>query len=122
VTHSLTSVVLMSLGPAWEVGTTARYGTGKPFTPVLWHTAGTPTHGAIHSERMPDYQRLDARVTRYFFGEGQRMGLVYLEMLNLLDRRNVMSYTYSAGSAERVPVNSVFAHRTFVLGVELQFN
>jgi vitamin B12 transporter len=123
VTHSFTSVARLPLGPDWEIGATARYGTGKPFTPML-SGGGTqaPTYGAVHSERLPDYQRLDARVTRYFFGDGGSMALMYVEMLNLLDRRNVMSYTYGAAGTERVPINGVFAHRVFVLGVELQFN
>jgi vitamin B12 transporter len=121
VTHSVTSVARLPLGSVWEVGATARYATGKPFTPVIGFAEG-PTYGDVHSERLPDYRRLDARLTRYFTGAPRRTALVYLEMLNLLDRRNVMSYTHGAGSSQRVPVNSVFAHRTFVLGVELQFN
>jgi hypothetical protein len=60
-------------------------------------------------------------VTRYLFGRG-RSAVAYLEMLNLLDRRNVMSYTYGDDFTTPVPVNAFFAHRTFVLGVELQFN
>jgi vitamin B12 transporter len=121
VTHSVTSVLRLPLG-AWEFGATQRYATGKPFTPMT--QVGTPaalSFGAIHSERLPAHRRLDARVTRYMFGE-RRMALTYLEMLNLLDRRNVMSYTYAADSPQRVPINSVFAHRTLVLGVELQFD
>jgi vitamin B12 transporter len=121
VTHSITSVVRLPLGTAWELGATARYATGRPFTPIVGYVDGAPIYGAIHGERLPDYQRLDGRVTRYFLG-GDRTALAYLEMLNLLDRSNVMSYSYGAGSAERVPINSVFANRTFVLGVELQFN
>jgi vitamin B12 transporter len=119
VSHSVTGVVRMPLGD-FEIGTTARYATGKPFTPMTGRSGGIPVYGAIHSERLPDYQRLDARVTRYLMGP-QRTALVYLEMLNLLDRRNVMSYSYGSNS-QRVPVHSVFAHRTFVLGFELQFN
>jgi vitamin B12 transporter len=120
VTHSLTSVVRMPIGTDWELGATARYATGKPFTPMSPGTGNG--YGAVHSERVPDYRRLDARVTRYIFGQDGRMAVIYLEMLNLLDRQNVMSYTYSADGARRVPVNTVFARRTFVLGVQLQLN
>jgi vitamin B12 transporter len=122
VTHSLTAVARMPLGPDWEIGSTGRYATGKPFTPVVGHVLGAPQYGAIHGERLPDYYRLDARVTRYFFGQPGRTALAYLEMLNLLDRQNVMSYTWASGSTQRVPISTVFAHRTFVLGVEFQFN
>jgi hypothetical protein len=120
VTHSLTAVARVPLGTGWELGTTARLATGKPFTPRL---PGSVTgYGAVHSERVPAYQRVDGRVTRYIFGEGGRMAVIYLEMLNLLDRRNVMSYTYSADGDRRVPVNTVFARRTLVLGAELQLH
>jgi vitamin B12 transporter len=123
VTHSVTAVVRVPIATDWELGTTARYATGKPFTPMVAAGANEPpAYGPIHGERLPEHQRFDARVTRYLRGGGGRMGLVYLEMLNLLDRRNLMGYTYSTASSRRVPINSVFAHRTFVLGVELQFN
>lgn len=121
VTHSLTAVARLPIGREWELGATARHATGRPFTPITGHSGGGPIHGAIHGERLPDHRRLDARATRYFRGR-DRMALVYLEMLNLLDRRNVMGYTYAAAGAQRVPVHTVFAHGTFVLGAELQFN
>jgi vitamin B12 transporter len=122
VTHSVTAVARMPIGSDWELGSTVRFATGKPFTPLERDavTGGT-VHGSVHGERMPDYHRLDARLTRYFFESGSRNAVVYLEMLNLLDRRNVQGYTWGS-DARRVPINSVFAHRTFVLGVELQFN
>jgi vitamin B12 transporter len=120
VTHSLTSVVRVPVGAGWELGATARYATGKPYTPRL--PGSEPGYGAVHSERVPDYQRLDGRLTRYVFGQDRRLAVIYLEMLNLLDRRNVMSYTYPADGARPVPVHTVFARRTFVLGVELQLN
>jgi vitamin B12 transporter len=127
VTHSLTAVARLPLGDRWEAGATARYATGKPFTPVVGGTvdeatgAPVPVHGPIHGERLPDHRRLDARVTRYFFGP-DRSAVAYVEMLNLLDRRNVIRYTYGNDFSTRVPVDAFFAHRTFVLGVELQFN
>jgi vitamin B12 transporter len=124
VTHSLTAVARVALGEAWEIGATARYATGRPFTPIVGAPSGEepwPRFGAPNGARLPDHRRLDARVSRYAFGQG-RMALVYLEMLNLLDRRNVMGYTYGDDYTTRVPVNSFFAYRTAVLGIELQFN
>jgi vitamin B12 transporter len=127
VTHSFTLVARLPLGQTWEVGATARYATGRPFTPIVGGTADDatgapiPRYGDLHAERLPDHRRLDARLTRYLFGEG-RSAVAYLEMLNLLDRRNVMNYTYGDDFTTRVPVNAFFAHRTLVLGVELQFN
>jgi vitamin B12 transporter len=132
VTHSATLVARLPLGESWEIGTTGRYATGKPFTPraggggagagaPIGDGSGSVSAGGLHSDRLPAYTRLDARLTRYRFGT-RPTGVFYLEMLNLLDRRNVQAYTWSADDGRRVPINSVFAHRTFVLGVELQFN
>ncbi len=126
VTHSLTGVARMPLGRTWELGITARYATGKPFTPIVGSADGMglgagPVYGEIHEERLPQHRRVDARLTRYLIGSG-RTAVAYLEMLNVLDRRNVMSYTYGDDFTTRVPVNAFFAHRSFVLGVELQFN
>jgi vitamin B12 transporter len=118
VTHSLTAVARLPLG-AWELGATGRYATGRPFTPVTGIADGAPQYGPLHGERLPDYRRLDARITRYVFGD-RRMALAYLEVLNLLDEAGVTGYTHDARGG-RVPIDNVFSQRTFVLGFELQF-
>src|SRR3712207_8750385 len=51
------------------------------------------------------YLRLDGRVTRYVTLPGGS-GVVYLEMLNLLDRENFAAYTYDAGYRQRRGVRS----------------
>lgn len=125
VTHSLTTVTKLAVASAWELGATARYATGRPYTAVRGATGtaagepGRPIYGPIYGERLPDYLRLDARITRLV---PRRTGILvlYLEMLNLLDRENVMAYTYDAAYRERQPVASFFADRTLVVGFELQ--
>ena len=69
---------------------------------------------------MPFYTRLDGRVTRYLPMNGS-VGVLYLEMLNLLDRDNVQAYTYGPGYTERRAVPAFFAHRTIILGMGLTF-
>ena len=125
VRHSLTGVARWTFRPRWELGSTLRLGSGRPFTDI---TGGetqpdgriTPVHGAPNGERMPGYARLDGRITRYLPMRAG-VGVVYLEMLNLLDRKNVAGYTYGAGYEERRPVHSYFSHRTLVLGLGLTF-
>lgn len=123
VTHTLTGVAKLALGRRWELGSTYRYGTGRPFTEALGSEPdGTrpggvrPLYGAIHGARLPDYRRLDGRITRFLTTSGGT-GVVYLEMLNLLDRDNVHSYTYDAAYRERHGVSSFFSDRTLVLGM-----
>jgi hypothetical protein len=69
---------------------------------------------------MPNYQRLDARVMRYLPMNGS-VGVLYLEMLNLLDRENVQAYTYGPGYTGRHAVPAFFANRTIILGMGLTF-
>ncbi|CAN5886499.1 hypothetical protein BH23GEM7_BH23GEM7_40810 [soil metagenome] len=110
VTHSLTAVARLQLPEGFQVGTTARYGSGRPYT---------APEGSPNGERLPDYQRLDARLTRFW---STRTGtlVTYLEMLNVLDHRNVVAYSFGS-SGERRDIPAVFADRTAVLGFSLSF-
>jgi hypothetical protein len=127
ITHTLTGVARAALSDAWELGTTVRYATGKPYTPVIGsrpaEVAGAPiepTYGGVHAARVPDYLRVDGRITRYQPIAG-RTGVFYLEMLDLNGRRNILSYQYDRTWTRREPMESFFARRTFVLGAELGF-
>jgi vitamin B12 transporter len=123
VRHTLTGVAKWAVAPRWELGGTLRLGSGRPFTDVTGGETDadgriTPIYGETHGARMPGYARLDGRVSRYLPMRAG-VGIVYLEMLNLLDRQNVAGYTYGAGYAERRAVHSHFSGRTLVLGLGL---
>lgn len=124
VTHTLSAVAKLALGDWWELGLTGRLATGRPFTPVVGAAPEAdgrgPAYGPVLSARYPDYRRLDARLTRYL-GVGGWSVVIYLEGLNVLDRRNVMGYTYDDAYRNPEPVESFFADRTLVLGVEAAF-
>jgi len=126
VTHSLTGVARVTLAPQWELGSTARLGTGRPYTPVLGSETDpasgrpVPVYGEVHGERLPLYARLDARLTR-FVPMRAGMGVVYAEVLNLLDRSNVAGYTYDAGYQARRPIDSFYATLTAVFGMGITF-
>ena len=125
VTHSATGSVTAALSSDWSVGTTVRYGSGAPRTPITGAhpTAGArtePTFGALMSEPLPAYARTDARVMRYF-----RMPTVllttFVEVLNVTNRANVSTYTYDPTYSSREAVRTFFSKRTFVMGGELMF-
>ena len=121
VTHSLTAVGTTTIG-AWQIGATARYATGRPYTPAVGATRDggfpEPVYGARMSRRLPDYIRLDARLTRF-----QRVGghftVLYLEALNVLDRANASAVVYDADWENGRFVDSFFAERTLVAGMEV---
>ena len=122
VTHSLTAVGMVTL-ESWQLGSTARYASGRPHTPAVGSTGAEgfpePVYGDPLSSRLPDYFRLDARVTR-FQRVGGRFAVFYLEVLNVLDRENASAIVYDANWENPRMVGSVFDGRMLVAGVELE--
>ena len=126
VTHTVTTVAKLYFRDVWQIGGTARYATGRPFTPIIGQAtdaetgAPRPVFGETYGERLPDYFRLDARLTRVV-GLGGGFAAFYLEALNVLGRSNVMDYTYDAAYEERREIAAFFGEPTLVFGVEAQF-
>ncbi len=126
VTHSLTGVARVTLSPQWELGSTARFASGRPYTPIVGTQAGSgggpvlPVYGTVHGERLPVYTRLDARITR-FVPMRSGIGIVYAEVLNVLDRNNISGYTYDSAYTGRRPIDSFYSTLTAVLGVGITF-
>jgi vitamin B12 transporter len=133
VRHTLTLVGQYQLASAWQLG--LRYGmsSGRPYTPVVGRTWDAdramwrPVFGENHSGLLPDYHRVDLRVTRLFsmpkgFGlPASSVCVAYVETLNLLDTPNVLDFTYSDDYAERRERESYFGRRLAVAGVSLSW-
>jgi tetratricopeptide (TPR) repeat protein len=123
-THTATASAAWAVDADWTLGSTLRYGTGTPVTPVVGTVREgdgrlAPVYGAPGGGRLPAYTRLDARLTRYVRAPGLLLG-TYVEAFNLAGRRNVASLAYDAAYRPR-PVPAFFAARTLVAGAELQF-
>ncbi len=131
VRHSLTAVGTKDLGGHLQAGFRLGYATGRPYRPVVGRSydAGRgvwrPVYGEVNSARLPDYSRLDVRLTRLFslpaWGglPASSVCALYLEALNVLDRKNVLEYTYSDDYAERHESLSYFSDRYLVGGFAL---
>jgi hypothetical protein len=124
VTHSATASATATLARNWSIGTTARYGTGAPITPVVGATRSTdgrytPIYGDVTSERLPAYARLDARVMRFVQTPGFLL-TSFVEVINLTGRANTSSVSYDASYATRRSMHSFFSSRTIVVGAEFQ--
>jgi hypothetical protein len=125
VTHSATGSVTATIARDWTVGTTLRYGTGAPRTPITGAVTDAngriqPVHGALMSERLPHYARIDARLMRYIRLPGALL-TSYVEIINATDRANVTTYTYDPAYASRSAVHTFFSKRTVVAGAEFMF-
>jgi tetratricopeptide (TPR) repeat protein len=125
ITHSFTGSTTVTLNADWSIGTTARYGTGQPITPIVGGTTSTsgrvdPVYGAVTSERLPHYARLDARLMR-FIRTPHFLLTTFVEALNLTNRHNVSGVSYDASYRSRESMHTFFATRTLVAGGEFQF-
>jgi tetratricopeptide (TPR) repeat protein len=124
VTHTATGSARLRLAPSTTLGSTVRYGTGRPFTPVTGTTAGSegrvsPVYGDPMSARLPEYLRLDARLMQYV-PLGRSLLVGFVEVLNVLDRGNIAGYVWDSSYRERRPTSTFYAQRTIVAGFELQ--
>jgi len=131
VDHSLTLVGKYSLSSSWSVGAKYNYTTGRPFTPVIGRTLNPtrfiwqPVFGEHNSDRLPDYNRLDVRLTRLFslpagLGLPESGACVfYVEGLNVLGIPNTLDYVYNYNYSRRLATESYFSRRLLVAGFSL---
>jgi len=122
ITHNIALVAKYSVSEKLQVGLTAKYATGQPYTPVVSSVYRSdlhiyePVYAATNSSRYPDYKRVDLRWT--YFGQlfQQYSLIVYLEGLNILNFRNLFGYSYSPDYTERKEIESYFGRRMLVFG------
>jgi hypothetical protein len=125
IPDNLTVMSAHTLAPGWEWATTLRCASGAPFTPVL---AGSPdpnggwdpVNGVPFSQRLPEYLRVDSRITHLFSWRATHWA-AFAEVMNLLDRHNVSSYAYSPNFMERIAQDSYFSRRILVAGASIQW-
>ena len=125
VPHNLTAALLWDPSPGWEWSLAWRYATGAPVTPIQGGTPNgsggfDPVEGPRYGDRLPLYHRADLRLTRLLGWRGHR-AVGFLEVMNLLDRHNAASYSYSADFSTRRPEESTFSRRILVAGVSLSW-
>ena len=131
VRHSGTVVGTYQLTPRLQVGGRFGHSTGRPITPVVARSYDPardiwrPIYGDHNSDQLPDYQRLDLRVTRLFSLRGgiglpaSSVCVMYVEAMNVLGARNTLDYVYNADYTERRATESYFSRRIAVAGFGL---
>ena len=115
-THVATFAASYDLTPTWEIGAKWQYRTGNPYTPVEDATIRfdprngepiyVPIYAETNSDRLPPYHRLDLRVSKTFQFSGWKLG-IFLELLNVYNRKNLLDYRYSENYTEREDVNQL---------------
>jgi TonB dependent receptor/TonB-dependent Receptor Plug Domain len=94
---ALTLVGQYKQNDRWSYGLKWSYHSGAPYTPITgtgFFADGRvrPVYGAINSQRVSDYHRLDLRVDAKF----SPRFTAYAELINAYARKNVAGYSYSA--------------------------
>ncbi|NBQ44017.1 MAG: hypothetical protein EBU23_16520 [Mycobacteriaceae bacterium] len=86
----------------WQFSAAWSFHTGNPTTDVLYSLATltnnrhvlVSTNGPAYGLRLPDYHRLDARVTRRFHSKRGEIR-AFLDFFNLYDRTNLIGYDHN---------------------------
>ncbi len=127
ITHNLSLVGKYRLVDMLYGGMTYRFATGRPYTPVIDafrvqdQSYYLPVEGAVNSERLPDFHRLDMNLSYYLALPENQSITFYLSVSNTLNRKNVTDYTYSRDYSTKSPVYSNY-QRFFYFGVTANLN
>jgi hypothetical protein len=108
----------------WSLGAKWTFHTGNPYTPVVG-TNGTyadgrpvPVYGAINSQRMPNYHRLDLRLDRTYVYNKWKL-TTFFEIINAYAHNNVAGYDYGPYYNKKDPIYQLPFLPTF--GVQGEF-
>ena len=127
ITNNLAVVLKYNISQNLEVGINYKYATGKPFSPVIGSLFQNdqhvyePLYGVKNSSRLPDYQRLDLRLTYLTNLFGNNFTVFYVEALNVLNISNIFGYSYNYNYAQKSDVKSYFGRRMIVFGTQITF-
>jgi hypothetical protein len=114
---SLQTVVTVPLGRGVAVAGSWRTAAGRPHTPVigaLWNgDSYAPVFGAINSERMPRYERLDISAN-WLFPAGAGAVVLFAALDNALGRVNFFDYRYAPDYSARRPMVSTSQRSVYV--------
>ena len=118
VPHAFRATTTLALTDVTTLAASWRVASGRPYTPVLAarpdEVGGyAPTFGAINTERVPRYERLDVTWTLLTLLRGAS-GIVFIGVTNVLGRHNVFRYAYSSDYSERRPVTSALPRAVYI--------
>jgi outer membrane receptor for ferrienterochelin and colicin len=101
----ITSAAQYKLSERWQFGAKWSFHSGAPITPIV----GTglypdgrvrPLYGAINSERLSSYHRLDLRADWHY----SKQLTTYFEVINAYAQQNLAGYSYNADYSKREAV------------------
>jgi hypothetical protein len=89
----------LGLGSGWQIGAKFQYASGNPYTPAIGVIQKNDSCYVVEREkksiRYSDYHKNDICVDRQFVFESWSFS-IYLDLWNLYNRENIISYSYKA--------------------------
>ena len=114
---SLQMIANVPLTRAVNAGVSWRSASGRPHTPIVGSlpTSGglLPVFGALNSDRLPRYERLDLSVSR-LVPAGGGVVVLFASVDNVLGRPNFFQYAYTSDYSSRRPVTGASPRSVFV--------
>jgi outer membrane receptor protein involved in Fe transport len=123
--HIINLIAGWEAGNNWQIGFKWQFASGNPYTPVV----GTIKKGGIfyvidgarNSARYPDYHKLDIRIDKKFIFSSFTL-TAYLDLWNIYNRTNVLSYTYKTDASGVITQNERLDFGLLpILGLTAQF-
>jgi hypothetical protein len=119
VSHTMTAVAERTIVSTLRASVAWRYATGRPFTPVsgaMYDAAQhvyVPSYAAPMTERLPTFRRLDFSTSYFRQINPGLQSVVFVSLMNLLDRNNVQRYRYNADYSQRFADSSLFERSVY---------
>ena len=120
--HNAHLMARLDMTRKWQTAAGWHISSGRLDTPVIGATStprgAVPIYGAIDSERLPHYERLDLTLTRLTHVIGWKSAILFAAVGNATQRKNFFEYAYSSDFSTRSPVTSA-APRVIYFGMTL---
>jgi len=124
ITHNVSIVGTYNISDYLTAGITYHISTGKPYTPVYssifdsTQSAYIPLYAPYNSDRCPTYTRVDVNA-QYIFSFFGKFAVAFFALNNLLDNKNLYTYTYNTDYSEKIAIRSS-NYRTIYFGIGFQ--
>jgi outer membrane cobalamin receptor len=111
-THIFTLAASYRLGRGWELGSTFRYVTGNPQTPVIGGIRNSttdvysPIYGRLNSFRLQPFNRLDVRIEKLWDFKAWKLAL-YLDVQNIYNATNPEGLVYNYNYTQSAPISGL---------------
>ena len=123
--HIINLIAGMEVGEGWQIGAKFQYASGNPYTPVVGAVMKNGVYyvvdGGYNSARYPAYHKLDVRIDKKFHFSSWTL-TAYLDLWNIYNRQNVLSYSYKLDSGGIITTTPQYDFGLLpIIGLSAQF-